>query len=115
MNLFKLLGNLGNLNKIQEEIQLITQELSQRTFDGSAGGGMVVITVTGTHQVISCTIDPKLVADNDRELIEDLVAAAINEAFNMAKRQSAEFMQKRLSEKFDLPELSGLINNFMPK
>ncbi|QDU62050.1 Nucleoid-associated protein YbaB [Planctomycetes bacterium Pan216] len=115
MNLFKMLGNLGNLSKIQEEVQAATQELSKMEFEGKAGADMVIVRVNGAQQMINCTIDPKLVEDNDRELIEDLIVSATNSAIVEAKQKSAEYMQKRLGEQLDMPDLSGILGNLIPK
>ena len=115
MNLFKMLGNLGNIAKMQQEIQALTAELASRQFEGKAGGGLVRVVVSGSQQLLSVSIDPKLVEDNDRELIEGLIVSAVNEAMTEAKTQSAEFMQKQLAEKFDLPDMQGLLDNFMPR
>ena len=76
---------------------------------------MVVVKVSGAQQMISCVIDPKLVEDNDRELIEELVVAAVNEAVALSRRQSAEIMQKKLGERLNLGDLSGLLGGMMPK
>ena len=115
MNIMKMLGNLGNVSKMQSEIQAITAELANERFDGSAGGGMVKATVNGASQVVSLQIDPSLVADQDKEMIEELVIAAINEAAMKAKVESATLFQKRLAEKLDLGDMSGLLSSFLPK
>lgn len=115
MNFFKLLGNLGNLSKIQEEVQLATAELGNLQFQGEAGGGMVTVQVSGTQQVLNCSIDPKLIEDNDRELIEGLVVAAVNEALTKSKREAGSLVQKKIAEKLNMPELSDMISNFLPK
>jgi DNA-binding YbaB/EbfC family protein len=115
MNLFKMLGSLGNLAKVQQEIQAVTDELARVHYEGKAGGGMVTVTVNGAQRMVSCAIDPKLVADDDRELIEDLIVAAVNEAMAEAKRKSAEVMQKKLGERLNLPDLSELLGSIMPK
>ena len=115
MNIMKLLGNLGNLSKMQGEIQAIGAELAELRFDGTAGGGLVTATVNGAAQVVSLSIDPQLVADNEREMIEELVIAAINDAAVKAKTQSAQIFQQRLSEKLDLGDMSGLLSSFFPK
>jgi DNA-binding YbaB/EbfC family protein len=115
MNVLKLLGNLGNLAKIQEELHSAIAELANESFEGRAGGDMVVIHVNGAQQLTGCAIDPKLMAENDRELIEELVVAAVNDALNVAKRRSAEILQQKLGDRLDLPGLSGLLGNLMPK
>ena len=58
----------------------ITEEMKKRRVTGTAGGGMVEIEVNGLMEVLRCRIDPQLFAQNDRELIEDLVVAAVNQA-----------------------------------
>lgn len=115
MNLFKMLGNLGNLAKVQQEVQAITEELAKVEYEGKAGGDMVTARVSGAQQVLGISIDPKLIADNDRELIEDLVVAAVNDALVLAKKQTSEQMQKKLSDKLNLPDLSGMLGQMMPK
>lgn len=115
MNFFKLLGNLGNLAKMQQEIQSVTEELADLRFEGKAGGDMVTVQMNGAQRVISCSIDPKLFEDNDRELVEDLVASAVNEALAETKKQTAEIMQQKLSERLDMPGMSELLGQLMPK
>lgn len=115
MNLFKMLGNLGNLSKIQEEMQAAAEEMSKLVYEGSAGGGMVTVKVSGKQEVLACTIDPKLVEENEREMIEELVISAMNEALTECKRQTTEGMQKRITEKLNMPELSSMIGQFLPK
>lgn len=115
MNLFKLLGNLGNLSKIQEEMKLATDELQSMRFEGKAGGDMVVVEVDGSQRLTSCTIDAKLIDDNERELIEDLIVAAVNDGLQQARVRSAELLQQRLQEKFDLPDIGSALSSFFPK
>ena len=76
-------GGLGQLmkqaQKLQEDMQQAQNELASMEVVGEAGGGMVTITMTGRHDVRSVRIDPALMGD-DREMLEDLVAAAMNDA-----------------------------------
>lgn len=115
MNLFKMLGSLGNLAKIQDEMQSALLAMAQERFEGRAGGDLVKVTANGAQQVIDCTIDPKLFEEKDRELIEELLVAAANDALNAAKRRSAEILQQKLGESLDMPGLTGLLSNLMPK
>ena len=82
--MFKGLANLGALLKQAQQIggQMgqITEEMRKRRVTGTAGGGMVEVEVNGLMEVLRCRIDPQLSAQNDRELIEDLVVAAVNQA-----------------------------------
>lgn len=115
MNLFKLLGNLSNLARVQEEMQAISEELAQMQYEGRAGGDMVVVKVNGLQQLQACHIDPQLVSDNDRELIEELVVTAANAALARSKSQGADLMQQKLSERLNLPDLSTLLTGMMSK
>ena len=92
--MFKGLGNLGALIKQAQQIggQMgqITEEMRKRRVTGSAGGGMVEIEVNGLIEVLRCRIDPQLVTQNDRELLEDLITAAINQAIAKGKQMHAD-------------------------
>ena len=88
--MFKGLSNLGALIKQAQQLggqmQNLSEELKGRHAEGSAGGGMVRIEVNGLLEVLRCQIDEQLIAGGDRELIEDLVAAAMNQAITKAKQ-----------------------------
>ena len=89
-------GNLAGLmqqaQKMQQEMQKAQEELSRLTVTGEAAGGLVKVTMTGKHAVQRVEIDPSLM--EDREMLEDIVAAAINDAVNRV----ASTMQERMSE-----------------
>ena len=76
--------DLGKLLKQAQQVQAKMAEmqarLAERTVEASAGGGMVKIVMNGRHEVLSVTIDPEVVDPSDVEMLEDLVAAAVNEA-----------------------------------
>jgi nucleoid-associated protein EbfC len=76
-------GNIGNLLKqaqaMQENLQKAQAQVAQITATGESGGGMVKITMSGLHEVSRVQIEPALLAE-DRDVLEDLVAAAINDA-----------------------------------
>lgn len=78
-------GGLGGLMKQAQELQAgmqkAQQELAQAEVTGQAGGGMVSVVMSGRHEVKRVTIDPKVLGD-DREMLEDLIAAAVNDAVN---------------------------------
>lgn len=78
-------GGLGGLMKQAQELQAgmqkAQQELAQVEVTGQAGGGMVNVVMTGRHEVKRVRIDPALPGD-DREMLEDLIAAAMNDAVN---------------------------------
>ena len=68
---------LGQFKKMQEEMQ---QKMEALRVQGSAGGGMVKVDVTGTKRVLKVTIEPQVVKDNDLEMLQDLIQAAANDA-----------------------------------
>ncbi|HET6654694.1 MAG TPA: YbaB/EbfC family nucleoid-associated protein [Gammaproteobacteria bacterium] len=89
-------GGLGGLMKqaqqIQENMQKAQEELARMEVEGQAGGGMVKVTMTGKHEVRSIKLDDSL-ATEDKEMIEDLVAAAVNDAVHRV----GKLMEERFS------------------
>jgi hypothetical protein len=89
-------GNLAGLmqqaQKMQQEMQKAQEELTRLTVTGEAAGGLVKVTMSGKHAVRRVEIDPSLL--EDREMLEDIVAAAINDAVNRV----ASTVQERMSE-----------------
>jgi DNA-binding YbaB/EbfC family protein len=79
--------------KMQEDLTRIQQELASKTVEGSAGGGMVVATVNGKHQILRITIEKEIVDPNDIDMLQDLVVAAVNQAMERA----GELARKELS------------------
>ncbi len=88
-----LMGLLGRAGEIQEKMKTMADDLRQKRADGTAGGGMVTVEINGAMELLSTKIDPSLMAGGDRELIEDLVTAAVNQAINKARMMHAEAMQ----------------------
>jgi DNA-binding YbaB/EbfC family protein len=88
-------GGLGNLMKqaqqMQENMQKAQQEIAGMEATGESGGGMVKVTMTGRHEARRVEIDPSLLSD-DREMLEDLVAAAITDATHKVEAMTQERM-----------------------
>ncbi|MDF2179556.1 YbaB/EbfC family nucleoid-associated protein [Aliiglaciecola sp. CAU 1673] len=88
-------GGMGNLMKqaqqMQDRMQKMQQELAEMEVTGEAGAGMVKVTMTGNHNVRRVSIDESLMED-DKDMIEDLVAAAINDAVRRVQETSKEKM-----------------------
>ncbi len=86
-------GGLGNLMKqaqaMQENLRRAQEELAKVEVTGTAGGGMVSVTMTCRHDVKRVQIDATLLQD-DKEVLEDLVAAAVNDAVRKAEKASQE-------------------------
>ena len=114
--MFKELANLGSLLRHAQEIsgrmQGLTDELRSRRAIGSAGGGLVEIEVNGLVEVLRCHIDPKLLSQSDQELLEDLVATAVNQAVAKAKELHAETVRS-LTGGINLPVLEQAMAKFM--
>ena len=88
-------GGMGNLMKqaqqMQERMQKMQEQLAQMEVVGEAGAGMVKVTMAGSHSVRRIEIDPSLMED-DKEMLEDLVAAAINDAMRRVEEVTKERM-----------------------
>lgn len=88
-------GGMGNMmrqaQKMQENVQKVQEEIGNMEVEGQAGAGLVKITMTGRHDVKRVSIDDSLFED-DKEMLEDLVAAAINDAVRNIDATSKEKM-----------------------
>ncbi|MEM7501828.1 MAG: YbaB/EbfC family nucleoid-associated protein [Pseudomonadota bacterium] len=86
-------GGIGQLMKqaqqMQADMQKAQEEMAQLTVDGESGGGMVKLTMTCKHEVRSLDIDESLVGD-DREMLEDLIIAAFNDALRRVEQTVQE-------------------------
>jgi len=96
--MFEKLSNLGSLlkqaHKIGGQMKELSEKLKQHRVVGTSGGGMVEIEVNGLMEVLRCTIEPSLIEQGDRELIEDLVVAAVNQAIVKGKQRHADAMRE---------------------
>jgi DNA-binding YbaB/EbfC family protein len=78
----------------QTKLVELQQKLAARRIEGSSGGGMVRVEVSGALRVLSIQIEPALLASGDREMLQDLTAGAVNAAIANAQRLVQEEMQK---------------------
>lgn len=99
-------GGLGNLmkqaQKMQEEMQKAQAEMANTEVTGEAGGGMVKLTMTGKHECKSISIDDSLLSD-DKDMLEDLIAAAINDAAHKVEATNQERMAGMLPPGMKMP------------
>jgi nucleoid-associated protein EbfC len=106
MTMFEKLGQIAslmkNLPKMQEEMGKLQSRVAQITAEGDAGGGMVKAKVNGHMEVTACVISAELMAMNDKELMEDLIRASINQAIQKAKQAVAEETAK-MAQGFGMP------------
>lgn len=114
--MFEGLGKLANLGSMLKQaqqmggrLQQIAEELKTKRVEGTAGGGLVTVEVNGAGEVLSCRIDPSLITAGDRELIEDLVPAAMNQALAKSRELHAEAM-KSLTAGLDMPGMNDMLS-----
>ena len=90
--------NLGNImkqaKKMQERIGQLQQELESRTIEAQAGGGMVKVVVNGKFEIVSLKIEKEVVNPDDVEMLQDLIAAAVNEGVRRAQEMASSEMAK---------------------
>ncbi len=85
---------LKQAQKMQEELARVQAELANITVEGSAGGGMVRVIVNCQNQVIGVKVEPEVINPNDKEMLEDLIVAAVNQALENAQKKAQEEMNK---------------------
>lgn len=85
---------MRQVQKMQEALKAKTEELEGREFVGTASGEMVSVTMTGKHQVTAVKIKPEAVDPDDIEMLEDLVAAAVNDAIRQVDETTESEMGK---------------------
>ena len=110
--MFNNLGNLADLvknaGKMRDSMEKATESLGQLQVDGTAGGGVVTAKVNGKLDLLSIRIDPKLLADGDAELLEDLVLAAVNQGLAKAREAASQSISSMVGG-LSIPGLEGLL------
>ncbi len=96
--MFPGLGNLGSIwkqaSELSGQLEKLGGELKKRRTSATSGGGMVEIEINGAMEVLHCKIDPQLLAQGDRELLEDLLVAAVNQAVTKGKQLHADALKE---------------------
>lgn len=86
-------GGMGNLmkqaQKLQDDMKRAQEELAQKEITGQSGGGLVSVVLTGRHEAKRVSIDASLLGD-DKDMLEDLIAAAINDAVHKIEQTSQQ-------------------------
>ena len=80
--------------KMQQEMLRMQEEMETKTFDATAGGGMVKATVNGKHEVVALEINPEAVDPDDVEMLQDMIIAAVNGAIKLSEDETAKAMSK---------------------
>ena len=91
-------GNMANLmkqaQKMQRQMEEQAKEMETKEFSATAGGGAVEVTVSGSKKILKVKLDEEVVAPDDVEMLEDLIAAAVNSAVAAVDKDSDEEMAK---------------------
>jgi DNA-binding YbaB/EbfC family protein len=80
--------------KMQQDMLRMQEEMENKTYSATAGGGMVTAVVSGKNEVVSITINPEAVDPDDVEMLQDMVIAAVNEALRAAEADKAANMSR---------------------
>lgn len=103
----------GNMNKMMKQVQKmqaemgkVQQELEERSYEASSGGGVVKVVVNGKNEVLDIEIDPEVLDPDDVEMLQDLVLAATNEALKKAQDTMSQEMNK-LTGNMNTPGMPG--------
>ena len=80
--------------KMQQEMLRMQEEMENKTYSATTGGGMVTATVNGKHEVVDLKINPEAVDPDDVEMLQDMVIAAVNEAMRTADAEAAQNMSR---------------------
>jgi hypothetical protein len=86
----QLMGLAKQLPKIKEEMERLQQRVAQLSAEGDAGAGMVKVKVNGKQEVVSCSISEEAMRLGDREVLEDLIRSAVNQALARVRELVAE-------------------------
>ena len=115
--MFSSLGNIFSaVRKAQEmggKMQEFNDQLRSKRITGTAAGGVVTVEANGLGEMLTLKIDPMLMERHDREMIEDLVPAAVNQAKEKAQQLHAAAMKEMVSD-IDMPGLEDALSQFSP-
>lgn len=107
MSEFDIASMMGQVQQLQEQMNQMQQDLDSVTVEGAAGGGMVKVTATAGLKIKSIAIDDAVMGE-DKDMLQDLVTAAVNNALDKAREKAAEATQQRLGSMLP-PGLAGQI------
>jgi DNA-binding YbaB/EbfC family protein len=103
--------NIGNImkqaKKMQEKMGRLQQELETRTVEAQSGGGMVRVLVNGKFEIVSLSIEKDVVNPEDIDMLQDLIAAAVNEGIRKSQEMAAQEMAK-ITGGLSIPGLGGM-------
>lgn len=97
---------MKQIQQMQERIAKVQAELEQKTVTADAGGGMVKVTANGKQQIVKIEIEKSVVSPEEKEILEDLIIAAVNKALEQASAMAQSEMQKATQGM--IPPIPGL-------
>lgn len=90
------MNDFGNMQKIiselQKNLEKAMSELENMSVTGDAGGGMVKVTANGKREILNVEMEPELLKSQDKQMIEDLVTAAVNNALQKAEKMATDHL-----------------------
>jgi len=111
----KGMGGAGNMSamlqqaqKMQEDMAALQEDLDNREYEVSAGGGAVNVKISGKKQILSLDIDPEIVDPDDIETLSDILIAAVNEAIKRVDDTNTAEMSKITGALGGMPGMPGL-------
>jgi nucleoid-associated protein EbfC len=104
----QMMGLMKNLPKLQAAMHEMQQRLGQIAVEGNSGAGMVVVTANGRMELTRCVISEDALKLNDRDMLADLVIAAVNMAMSKAREEMAKASQA-VAQEAGLPIPPGLL------
>jgi len=109
--MFDMMGMMGKVKELQEKMQQAQSELQYLTATAESGGGLVKATANGQRRLLKLEIDESLLTPQDRDMLADLVVAAVNKVMEEVGEQAKQELKSKTSGL--LPNLPGLdLNNF---
>jgi DNA-binding YbaB/EbfC family protein len=100
---------LKQVQELQEKMASVQAELEQKSVSADAGGGMVRATANGKQQITEIRIEKEVINPDDAEMLEDLIAAAVNKALEESRKMATEEMNKVTAGMLPmLPKIPGL-------
>jgi DNA-binding YbaB/EbfC family protein len=87
-------GMMKQIQKMQEDMAKMQAELGNKTVTEEAGGGMIKVVANGNKEIVSVEIDPQVIVAEEKEILEDLVVAAVNKALLSAKKMEEDELAK---------------------
>lgn len=92
--MFDMMKMMGKVKELQEKMKEAQSQLAQIEVEGESGAGLVKALVNGQKQVLKVDIDDSLLNSADKDVVQDLIVAAVNKAMSEADTQAKEFMKK---------------------